>query len=226
MEQTKEIVFFYADQRAVKAANRAVVYNFRDNVWYGPFDVVGSEVDSTCAFSIDFANVIDSFNTVYPDNINTIIDLYGVTKGVSGEPLFGTSNGDVMSLGNENTANGTFFTRSATTGAVFLGAGGATGDGGGMNFPFGSVFQVNQVNIELMETTSATASYYLGYKMTLTDSFTWKGPYILDGLKQRKLNIPVRSGPARWVASKFEMVNNATLQLAGFEYFFSFIGER
>jgi hypothetical protein len=226
IDQTKEILFFYANQTALKAANRVVIYNMRDKTWYGPFDIVGSEVDATCQFSIDFGNVIDSFTSTFPDNVNTIIDLYGVVAGIAGEPLFATTNGDIMVIGGLNSANGVFINRTGTTGDVFLGGGGTDGFGAGINLPLGSVFQVNKVDVELLNVSNLAVNYYIGSRMTLADSFRWKGPYPIVGAPGRKINIPLRSYPGRWFASKFELLNNAPMNLAGFQYYYSFSGER
>jgi len=226
-DDEKEIIFFYPNSVSVAAANRMVIFNMRDKVWYGPFNVTGCEVDATVNFSIDFANVIDSFTAPFIiDTVNSVIDSFGVGTSVGGDPLFGTSIGDVMGLGASPTADGAAITRTGWTGENFLGIGSSDGMGAAAGLPLGSVFQVNQVNLEVLNTSPATLNYYIGYKMTLADDMRWKGPYNFQAIPGRRINIPLRAGPGRWFASKFESQNSAIISLAGIQYFFSFLGER
>lgn len=219
---TREVMFFYPDTTATTGCNRVVIYNKEEQDWYGPFSLTNL-VDYCTQAQIRITSTINSHAEII-DTVTAMIDSFGGAP-LAYTGLFGTPT-KLMDIGRSDDDDGTTFTRTAESGDIFVGRNCEDEHGGKLDFPHGSVFQIQQMNLEFEKILGTTFQMFLGTRMNLGESITWTGPYTITNTNTHVIEVPVRPPIARWHRVRFIMPNGVNAFLSGYQYLFSHAGVR
>lgn len=246
---TFEIIWCYPDGSATVSANQAVVYNWKENEWYGgPMNIAG-EFTTSVSNGVDMMlSTVETIETVVIDDddriidtVNTIIDA-PQTGGLTYNYLVGIDNGSILYLSENITL--TEFTGNnfaLRSGDQFIGAGAVDEFGQSINFPRGTVFQVIGIVLEVEADPGTTINFgagkpiqfSVGSRMELNDSLVWQGPYDVVADSTKNIFIPVRLS-GRWFRVRFlgRGIGNensyvgTSFNLHGYQYIFTTMGVR
>ena len=221
---TQEILFMYPASGSVGELTHFVIYNYGDNVWYGPTPITqGTYVGATRR---SLSMVIDEVT----DIIDTVTDFIDSDVFIVGNPmqLFGDLSGVVHDIGVGQSANGTAITRTLESGDHFLGEGAVDEAGNPVVVPLSSVFSVNAVVIETKDVANDEISFYIGSHMELNDAVTYSVAYTIKAHSSGVIRIPVRGAGTlgRWIRVKFSIPSSRQFGLYGLQYEFSPVGRR
>lgn len=234
---TQEILFAYPTVDAPEiipnqgVCNMVVVYNYKNNVWYGPFPLPVDFFGTTIAGSVP---VIDSVHRII-NTVTSFIDSYISSTGAA-QFIVGYGNGPgqtasvfgIFEEGNHDRKQTSG--HSAETGDIFLGAGAQDYVGKDVALPLGGVFRLEAVNLEIhadqdIFETPPYVQMFVGHRFDLGDDVIWDGPYAISCVAAQNIRVPVRC-TGRWFRLRFTFGDNLRLTLAGYQFLFSYMGTR
>jgi len=225
IEETREILFAYCTINASNDCDEFVVFNYEDRTWYGPWPIARgiSMYGFTTRAQL---RVVDSVTDIV-DTVPIIIDQYPSSVG-GPLNLFVDSSGGIFAIDESvQNDNGTDLVRVMETGDHFLGTEAQAENGKQLSIPAGSLFNVNQVNLEVQDTAlTSTIQMFLGHRFSVHEPTTYDGPYniiLIPG--SFKIEIPVRA-MGRWFRLKFILPGSAFLDLAAYQFEFSIAGRK
>jgi hypothetical protein len=234
---TQEILFAYptVDSPPITAnqgvCNMVVVFNYKTNVWYGPFPLAVDFFGATIAGTVP---VIDSVHAIINTITNTI-DSYSYPAGTS-QYIVGYGGGPGGTFSRLSVFEEASYDHTATsghaaeTGDIFLGAEATDYIGNNVALPPGGVFRLESVNLELFAVQGEInpalfVSMFVGHRFDLNDNIIWDGPYKVTCTASQTVRVPVRC-TGRWFRLRFTFPDDVRLTLAGYQFLFSYMGTR
>lgn len=255
VRQTQEVVFFYPTKDAAEDANEVVVYNIKDDSWYGPFTITQGQASIFIDDVPDIINtvltVIDQFPSIrggkggasmagvaerssspvideVSEIINTVSAIIDEFGGVSQgtQILFADGIGNVHEIGPALSADGAPIDRVAETGDQALMKGATDLNGQPVGIPLGAVCELTEVNLELGDFSGFfRANLYVGYRMKLADPIVWSGPHFIS-TTDKDIKVTNIRVSGRWFRLKFDIPNSQPFSLAGYQWGFGVTGRR
>lgn len=226
LRDTQEWLFTYPDINSTGSANRCVVYNTQEKVWYGPFDILTGAAMGRGRLTNSLSKVIDEVNEIIDSQSDVIID---EAFYASGSPIavFGDDAGQLQ-LFTGQSANGVDITRILESGDQNIGFQCQDEAGRSLSFPPGSVYTVNGLMVELGDVAGPAEhiTVEVGSRMTLNDEIVYSPPKPLLSRRGQQEVSDFGRANGRFHRVRFTMPNSARVQVIGYQWVFSNEGNR
>jgi hypothetical protein len=225
IQESREALFFYpSNDGGLPDADKCVIYNTQDKIWYGPFNVQCSMAGRT---SRNVAIVVNDILDIV-DSVFIIVNNYPTGSDEHPRTLFIDGVGDMHEIGIAHSANGEPVQRIMETGDQYLGI--VATDGAGAPVPQlpEAVFQVAEVNLEFNYLEPSSTLRYLDRSRNerLQTPIQYAGPYKVFGSQTSgHIKVPVRC-TGRWFRVRIMAPNSRRMVLAGYQYGYNTVGRR
>jgi hypothetical protein len=224
IQETREALFFYpSNASGLNDADKCVIYNTQDKIWYGPFDIqcsMGGRTTRNISIVVD--DILDIVDSVF-----IIVNNYPTGSDEHPRTLFTDNLGDMHEIGIENSANGQPISRVMETGDQYLGIVSTDGTGAPVPQLPEAVFQVAEVNFEFNYLEpNKRYDVWIGHRMNLQTPIQYIGPYKVFGSQTSgRIKVPTRV-TGRWFRVRIVAPNSRRMVLAGYQYGYNMVGRR